>query len=182
VARPAREAPPGLLTDRDPDADPVEVAKQIVLRQLSHSPKTRQQLAEVLAKRDVPEWAAERALDRVTELGYINDEAFARAWVESRHRTKGLSERVLRRELLDRGVDRACVDVVLTEGVDRDSERAAATELVEKKLRSMSGVDRDVAIRRLVGLLGRKGYPSGMAFGVVRDVLDRESEPPHPRP
>ncbi|MEO8329439.1 MAG: RecX family transcriptional regulator, partial [Candidatus Nanopelagicales bacterium] len=72
-----------------PDADPVEVAKQIILHQLSHGPKTRHQLSELLRRRRVPDDAAQLALDRITELGYIDDAAYARAWVESRHAFKG---------------------------------------------------------------------------------------------
>jgi regulatory protein len=175
VSRPTREPSGDLLTDRDTDADPVEVAKQIILRQLNHSPKTRHQLSQVLAKRAVPAAAARQALDRITELGYIDDDAFARAWVESRHRCKGLSERVLRRELLDRGVAVETIDEVLLAGVNSESERAAATALVEKRLRSMRGVDQDAATRRLVAMLSRKGYPPGLAFSVVREALDVRS-------
>jgi regulatory protein len=170
------EAPsPGLLAGSDPDADPFEVAKQIVLQQLSHAPKTRHQLAQVLARRNVPDAAATAALDRITELGYIDDAAFARAWVESRHRAKGLSERVLRRELVQRGIAATLIDEALV-AVDDDSERAAATELVTRKLRSMRGLDKDTQTRRLVGMLGRKGYPSGLAFSVVRDALDEPAD------
>lgn len=171
MARPTREPPADLFTEDEADADPVDVAKQIILRQLSHSPKTRHQLAGVLAKRAVPPVAADAALDRIAELGYIDDVAFARAWVESRHRVKGLSERVLRRELTERGVARETIDVVIAEGVDADSEHEAARGLVERKLRSMPNVEPDVATRRLVGLLCRKGYAPGLAFDVVREAL-----------
>ena len=169
---PAAQTPsPGSASAGDPEADPVEVGKQILLQQLSHAPKTRHQLAEVLARRNVPDDAAAAALDRISELGYIDDAAYARAWVESRHRSKGLSERVLRRELVDRGVAAPLIDKALLL-VDSESERAAAAELVEKKLRSMRGLDRETQTRRLISLLGRKGYSSGLAYSVVRDVLD----------
>ena len=170
-ARSAGDASPGLLDSAGPEADPVEVAKHIVLKQLGHSPKTRHQLAQVLARRNVPDSAAEAALDRITELGYIDDAAFARAWVESRHQFKGLSERVLRRELVERGVAAETIDEVMAVSVDSDSEHAAATTLVEKKLRSMGSLDRDTQTRRLVGMLCRKGYGPGLAFSVVNQVL-----------
>ena len=169
MGRPTREPP----LDRPPeaDADPVEVGKQIILRLLSHSPRTRHELAQALAKREVPPQAAEQALDRIAELGYIDDAAFARSWVESRHRARGLSERVLRRELVQRGVAAETIDEAIDDFVDRDSELAAARAFVEKKLRSMSTVDQAAATRRLVGMLGRRGYPPGMASGVVREAL-----------
>ena len=158
------------------DADPVEVAKQIVLNQISASAKSRHQLAQVLARREVPDDAAEQALDRFTELGYIDDAAFARGWVESRQRTRGLAAPALRRELRDKGIAADLINEVLLACVDGDAERVTAGELVDKKLRAMrSGrpVDRDTATRRLVSMLARKGYNSSVAYGVVRERLDQ---------
>lgn len=173
------------------DADPVEVAKQIVLNQISVSARSRHQLAQALARKAVPHEAAEQALDRFTELGYIDDAAFARGWVESRQRSRGLAGPALRRELRDKGIDAALIDEVLLECVDGDSERAAAGDLVDKKLRAMrSGrtrvpVDRDTVTRRLVSMLARKGYSSSVAYSVVRERLDigspaLSSEEPEP--
>lgn len=175
-ARPAREPSPEseALADfagREADADPVEVAKKIVLQQLSVSAKSRHQLAQVLARRAVPEPAAEEALDRYTELGYIDDAVFARSWVESRQRARGLAGSALRRELREKGIDQEIIDSVLLECVDADAERVAASELVDKKLRSMRGVDTDKATRRLVSMLSRKGYSPGLAYSVVRERL-----------
>lgn len=155
---------------REPDADPVEVAKQILLRQLESSAKSRHQLSQVLARRAVPPDAAEVALDRFTELGYIDDAAFARAWVESRRRTRGLAGPALRRELREKGIDVELIEQVLADS-DDDAERAAAATLVDKKLRSMRGVDEPTATRRLVSMLARKGYSSGLAYSVVREAL-----------
>ena len=58
-------------------ADPETVAKNLCLRALTGTPKTRQQLADLLADRDVPDDAAEAVLDRLGEVGLIDDEAFA---------------------------------------------------------------------------------------------------------
>lgn len=156
---------------REPEADPVEVAKRIVMQQLSVSAKSRHQLAQVLARKAVPLEAAEMALDRFTELGYIDDAVFARSWVESRQRSRGLAGSALRRELREKGIDAEIIDVVLLECVDDEAERVAAGELVAKKLRSMRGVDTDTATRRLVSMLSRKGYSPVLAYSVVREQL-----------
>ncbi|HEX5018309.1 MAG TPA: regulatory protein RecX [Actinomycetes bacterium] len=182
MARPASDPPPESLALIDPegsedDADPVEVAKQILLTQLTASAKSRHQLAQVLAKRAVPQAAAEEALDRFTALGYIDDAAFAAAWVDSRRRSRGLAASALRRELRDKGIDAELVDRVLAESADPDAERDAARRLVDKKLRSMRGVDPETATRRLVGMLGRKGYRPGVAYEVVKQALAAASEP-----
>ena len=88
-----------------PDADPEAVARRILLRRLTDQPRSRAELAEALAKRRVPVDVATQLLDRFTEVGLIDDEAFARAWVESRMRGKGLARRALALELHRKGID-----------------------------------------------------------------------------
>lgn len=62
------------------------------------------------------------------------------------------------------------------EQLDSDQEEQTARELVERKLRSTRGLERDKRIRRLAGMLARKGYPEGMALRVVRRALETEGE------
>jgi regulatory protein len=151
--------------------DPESVARGICLRALTGAAKTRQQLAELLAKRGIPEDAAEAVLDRFTEVGLIDDAAFARAWVSSRQAGRGLARRALSAELRAKGVDPEVAAEAVGE-VDDEDERAAARRLVERKLGSMRRLDRATATRRLMGMLARKGYNGGLAAAVVRDVLD----------
>lgn len=153
-------------------SDPESVARGVCLRALTGAPKTRQQLADLLAKRGVPEPAALAVLDRFGEVGLIDDAAFARAWVSSRQAGRGLARRALTAELRAKGVDPE-VAAEAVEAVDDDDERAAARLLVERRLRGMSRLDRTTASRRLVGMLARKGYSGGLAAAVVREALDR---------
>ena len=155
----------------DEHADPESVARAICLRALTGTAKTRQQLADLLARRGVPEEAATAVLDRFGEVGLIDDAAFARAWVTSRQAGRGLARRALRAELRAKGVDGEEAEQALAE-VDDDDERAAARRLVERRLPSLRRVDRVTATRRLVGMLARKGYSGGLAAGVVREVMD----------
>jgi len=163
------------MTAVGPEADPVEVAKSIVLTQLSVGPRTRSQLEQVLARRLVPEAAAREALDRFAELGYVDDEGFAHAWVESRHRSKGLARRALRYELRNRGVDDATVAAAV-DGLDAQTERATAAALVARRLASTRGLPTPNRINRLAGVLARKGYPAGLALSVVREALAAEGD------
>ncbi|MGY2128662.1 regulatory protein RecX [Blastococcus sp. SYSU DS0617] len=151
--------------------DPESVARNLCLRALTGAPKTRQQLADLLAQRDVPEDAAEAVLDRLAEVGLIDDEAFAQAWVNSRQSGRGLARRALKAELRAKGVDD---DVAATAvmAVDDDDERETARRLVERRLPGMQRLDRATATRRLMGMLARKGYSGGLAAGVVREALD----------
>jgi regulatory protein len=155
--------------------DPESVARGICLRALTGAPKTRQQLADLLAQRDVPEDAAEAVLDRFTEVGLIDDAAFARAWVSSRQAGRGLARRALSAELRAKGVDPEVAAEAVDEVADED-ERAAARRLVERRAGAMSRLDRATANRRLMGMLARKGYNGGLAAAVVREVLDSAGE------
>jgi regulatory protein len=151
--------------------DPESVARGLCLRALTGAPKTRQQLADLLAQRGVPEEAAETVLDRFTEVGLIDDAAYARAWVSSRQAGRGLARRALSAELRAKGVDPE-VAAEAVEAVDDDDEREAARRLVARKVGGMRRLDRVTASRRLVGMLARKGYNGGLAAAVVREALD----------
>jgi regulatory protein len=161
-----------------PDANPESVARSIVLRKLTAAPRTRAQLADDLRRRLVPDDVAQKVLDRFTEVGLINDRAFADEWVRSRHAQRGLSRRALAHELRNKGVaDDLVAEAV--ENVDDDDERRAAEELVARRLPALRRFDSDVQMRRLVGMLARKGYPGGLAMNVVRTALsapDPESD------
>lgn len=156
------------------EADAEEVARQILLRQLTDRPRSRTELAQALAKRNVPDDVAEPLLERFGDVGLIDDEAFARAWADSRRRTRGLASRALSAELRRKGVDDETVREVLDE-IDPEDERAAAHRLVQKKLRSMDRLDDTTKIRRLTGMLARKGYSAQLAFDVVKAELEAES-------
>ena len=159
-----------------PPADVEEVARAILLRKLTDAPRSRGELAEALARKHVPDDVATRLLDRFEEVGLIDDEAFARAWVDSRRRTKGLATKVLALELRRKGIDDDVVREVLHD-VDPDDEREAAHRLVQKKLRSVQGLDPSAQVRRLTGMLARKGYAPQVAFDVVRAELEVEAQP-----
>ena len=150
--------------------DPGEVAREICLRQLAVRPRTRAELATALRKKGISDEVAAEVLDRYDEVGLIDDAAFARAWVNSRHHSRGLARRALAGELRQRGVDSELVGAALEE-VDGETEAATARALVDRKLRVMSSGSPDAVFRRLVGMLARKGYAPGLAVNVVRAAL-----------
>ena len=146
-----------------------ERAREICLRQLSTRPRTRAELAKALAKQEISAEVIAEVLDRYDEVGIIDDAAFAQAWVSSRHQGRGLARRVLAHELRQHGVDTEVAAEAL-EALDPDEEAATARALVDRKLRTTNGPP-DTVFRRLVGMLARKGYPAGVAIGVVKDAL-----------
>ncbi|MFJ2417728.1 recombination regulator RecX [Streptomyces brevispora] len=168
-------SPSSSRAEKGEPRDPVEEARNICLRLLTGTPRTRKQLADALRKREIPDEAAEEVLSRFEDVGLINDAAFADAWVESRHHGRGLARRALVRELRTKGVDAAVIDEAVGQ-LDPAQEEATARELVARKLRSTRGLDRDKRLRRLAGMLARKGYGEGLALRVVRRALEEEGE------
>ena len=153
--------------------DPAEQAREICLRLLAAGPRTAGELAQRLRAKGVPDEVAAEVLTRFADVGIVDDALFARMWVDSRHRSKGLSSRALSQELRRKGVDdetvRAAVD-----GLDPEEEAETARSLVRRKLATTTGLPADARVRRLAGMLARKGYAPGLAFRVVKEELEAE--------
>jgi regulatory protein len=175
--RRVRDEPADGDRDLGPVADPEAVARSILLAKLTGRARSRRELSDALAAKDVPPELAEQLLDRFERVGLVDDQAFADAWVESRHRSRGLSRRALTNELRRKGVDSE-VAATAANHIDADAERQAAVELAMRKRRSLRNVDQPTAYRRLTGLLARKGYSSGVTSSVVREVLGADLDDP----
>ena len=163
----------GTSPDGTEAGDPEARARQICLRLLTTAPRTRAQLAQALRRRGVSNDAAEAVLARFTDVGLIDDAAFARAWVESRHYSRGLSRRSLSAELRRQGIEteeiREAVDTL-----DPEQEVATARRLVEQKMAATRGQPAEARVRRAAGTLARKGYPPGLVFRLIKEVLEQE--------
>jgi regulatory protein len=146
-----------------------ERAREICLRQLATRPRTRAELAKVLVRKEISAEVIAEVLDRYDEVGIIDDAAFARAWVSSRHHGRGLARRALANELRQHGVDAEVASEAL-ETLDEQDEAETARALVDRKLRTATGAP-EAVFRRLVGMLARKGYPAGVAIRAVKDAL-----------
>jgi regulatory protein len=168
---------PGRVTPEPAPPDPAERAREICLRQLAVRPRTRAELATALRRGGIDDRVAAEVLDRYDDVGMIDDAAFAQAWVSSRHHSKGLARRALGGELRRRGVATETVGEALDQ-LDPDTEAATARALVDRKLRTTSGKP-DAIVRRLVGMLARKGYPPGLAFRVVKEALAEDERTTH---
>jgi regulatory protein len=166
----------GGLSGRDSDDpdDPESVARLICLRLLTTAPRTQAELATALRRRGVPDEAAEAVLARFTEVKLIDDATFARAWVESRHHSRGLAGRALSAELRRKGVAQEDIAGALEE-LDPDQELATARELVARRIPATRGQPGPARMRKLTGVLARKGYGPALAYRVVREALEFEA-------
>jgi len=160
----------GITETHDDNADAESVARTIALRRLTMRAHTRHELDKALQAKKVPQSVKQAVLDRMQEVGLVDDATFAVDWVASRQQRRHLSRRALKRELEVKGVERDDIDRAL-ENVDRDAELASARELVERKRAAMSALPRDGQQRRLAGLLSRRAFDTAVITRVLSDVL-----------
>jgi regulatory protein len=159
------------------EASREEQARNLCLRLLTARARTRSELEGQLAKRGYPDDVSDRVLNRLAQVGLIDDVDFAEQWVRSRRVNAGKGKRALAAELRTKGVDNDVITAVLAD-IDAGAERERAEQLVRDKLRREKlGDDDDAKVaRRLVGMLARRGYSQTMAFDVVKDELASERE------
>ncbi|SFE05460.1 regulatory protein [Actinopolyspora alba] len=146
-------------------------ARDTVYRLLAIRARSRAELLRALLRGGVAPETAEEVLDKFVAAGLVDDAAFAAEWVRGRHRQRGLGRGALREELREKGIEEETAAEALHE-VDTDSEVERARELVRRKSRGMSGVEPRARMRRLLGMLARKGYGQALAFRVVREELE----------
>src|SRR5690554_1884187 len=154
--------------------DPVERAREIAIRLLTHSPRSAAQLREGLLKREVEPDIVEEIIERYREVGLIDDTELAATIARTRHHERGRSRRAVRQELQRKGFESHDIDAAL-EQISDDDEHAVARELAVKRWNQLEGVDRDKRVRRVVGMLGRRGYSPSLAFALVRECEDADN-------
>jgi regulatory protein len=159
-----------VMEEKNKEIEAADAAKEVLLRRLSHAPRTRKELAKDLKDKDISDEVANVALDRFEEVGLINDQALASNYVSSQHERKGLGKNALRQQLRAKGIS----DDVALEAISQisdDQEFQAAFALACKKIRSLQRDDAKTQLRKIVGVLARKGYSSNLAFRVAKEVI-----------
>lgn len=150
----------------------VDAAREHCLSLLSTRSRTRFELAEALGRRGVDADVRERVLDRLVEVGLLDDRAVAQAYAKKQSGRKG--PRAVAEALQRQGIDAALAREVAFAG-SADDVRSAALTLARQKLPAWRGQATPVVERRLAALLARRGYPAGVVFSVVREVLGDSS-------
>ena len=164
------------LTSKSAELSREEQARALCLRLLTARARTRAELAGQLTKRGYPDDVSTEVLDRLADVGLIDDADFAEQWVRSRHAHAGKGKRALAAELRTKGVDNDVISAALAD-IDAGAERERAERLVRDKLRrERLGEDDTKVMRRLVGMLARRGYHQSVALDVVKIELAGERE------
>jgi regulatory protein len=154
-------------------------AVQAALRLLAAGPRSERDLRQRLTRqRGFRNEAVDHAIRRMRDLGYLDDAAYARFWVESRQASTPRSKRALQFELSQRGVSREHAERVLEDRSDAD----AAYEAAKRRLRSLGGLDYITFERRLGTFLNSRGFPYGVARYTIQRCwaeLDEDNTGPH---
>lgn len=149
----------------------VEAAREVALRKLDARACSRAELTGAIEGRGFSAELALAVVDRLEAVGLVDDQAYADALVRSRFLGNGASGRALRELLARKGLDEPTIERAMSQ-IDRDDEAERAAQLVARKRRSLEGVPRDTARRRLCAMLSRKGYSPSVASAAVHRALD----------
>lgn len=140
-------------------------AVRILTKRAKSSGELRRKLREYKYDTDAIDWSIERLLD----LGILNDEEYARMVVRSQLSRKPAGRRLLSGKLREKGINQSISDRILDEMLEDRDTLDDARKLAQQAARSISGRhDRDVRIRRISGRLARRGFD----FDVIRKVVD----------
>lgn len=166
---------PGTLFDREADEARSAVRRR-ALGLLDARGRSRHELRGRLVDADFAPEVVDDVLDDLTRVGLLDDAVFAHEWVRQRHARRGKSVRVLDMELREKGVS-ADIRAQALDQIEPEDEWAIARSLAEKRARSLRSapIDRaesDRALRRIVGVLARRGFPQGMSLRIAREALD----------
>ena len=153
--------------------DPAERAREVALRLLTHSPRSEAQLRDGLLAREVEPEVAQEIIERYREVGLLDDPELAATIARTRHRERGQSRRAVRQELQRKGFASHDIDAALDQ-ISDDDEYTAARELAFKRWGQLADVEQRKRVRRVVSMLGRKGYSPTIAFSVVRECEEAD--------
>jgi regulatory protein len=117
---------------------------------------------EIVDKPGVSQTIADRVYDRLMQRGYLDDDKFARYWVENRQQRKGISQRKLAAELRAKGVDHSIIEAAM-----QNSPREEKDELAKVLEKKRSKYDDE---RKLIAYLLRQGF----SYDAVKDALSEK--------
>ncbi|AIT61303.1 recombination regulator RecX [Corynebacterium doosanense] len=165
----------GTLFDHEAEEAKAQVRGR-ALRLLDQRARSRHELRGRLVDLDFDPRLIDEVLDDLERAQLLDDQSFAHEWVRQRHARRGKSASVLDRELREKGVSEAIRTEAL-EQIDSSDEESAARSAAEKKARTVKTVpadraERDKLLRRILGVLARRGYGGEMSMRIARAALD----------
>ena len=152
--------------------DEYERGKEIALRLITNRPRSKKEVRDRMREKEIDEATRDRVVDRFEELDLLDDEAFARYWIDQRARFKPRGRPLLRQELRQKGVDQQIINDLLEETDDS----AAVKQAAEKKARTLTRYPEDQFKKKLTGFLQRRGCSYQDIRDVVNDLWQQAAE------
>ena len=154
--------------------DEYEAAYQHALKFLSYRARSQAEIRSNLQKRETPDTVIDEVIERLARAGIVDDERFARLWVENRSEFRPRSRRALAFELRQRGLDQDTIEQSI-ESIDEDE---LAYQAAQKQARKLISLDYAVFRQKLLGFLARRGF----SYEVSAPVIQRIWAESHPTP
>lgn len=146
-----------------------EVAYQRALRLISHRMRTRREIQQKLVEKGFEDTQAESVIARLAEAGLVEDREFARMWVENRNQSHPRSQRLMKLELMQKGVS---VEEIESALVDSADDADLATQAAMQQIRKYSGLEWSEFRKKLSAFLMRRGFSYGTIAPVVQSVWE----------
>lgn len=156
----------------------VEKLRDYALKLLSFRPRSTQEirgkLKQFSIKRGIKQILVDKVINDLTILNLINDEEFAKWWIEQRRTFRPKGGIVLKIELKNKGIDKEIIDKILSLGEgEKNRERENALTVVGKKLPLYKNLPKEKIKVRLAGHLARRGFTWEVIYQVIDEVLKK---------
>lgn len=152
-----------------------DAAWDYALHLLSYHSFTRQEMEKRLQRKGYSEELAQSVVQRLEELGLLDDREYARRWIERHKEGRPAGRRLLAWQLRQKGVEENIVATQLAEDLSREEERELALALARKQLNSLGGLEKRKLWSRLAGFLQRRGFEWELVEEVLRTLLGEEA-------
>jgi regulatory protein len=152
--------------------DQFEKFYALSLKYLSYRVRSEKEVREYLLKKNSPPEILEKIIATLKKQRFLNDEEFARMWVESRNRAKPRASRVLKYELQQKGVAQDIIEKFVSSKGQSDLD--SAKSIVQKRLPRLKNLQKEEIYKKLGGHLARKGYNWDVIKRSIDDCLGKE--------
>jgi len=148
-----------------------DAARGYVFLLLKFRMRSRKEIEERLKKKNFSKYIIEDTLVHLTSTGYIDDHAFARAWVRNRINLKPCSRNLLKYELLKKGVDKQIIDAAVSD-INDETEYITARRIARTKLKKIKPGQEEKIKAKLFGYLNRRGFKVNLSLQIIKEVLN----------
>ena len=155
------------------DPNNLDQARESALRFLTYREHSTKELRRKLQKKGFNEEILEILLSRLKEIALLDDERFAKMWLESRIRKGTLGRHRIIQELRQKGISTSIIKTLLETEFDYETELKLAIKQLEKKLHTIREDDNQKRRSKLYNFLRRRGFDNELILQALQKVDSR---------